>query len=460
MRCNFMGMQRIIYNRSPILFQHVLTSMKGYQLKFRRYNKLYYESLDRYISINNPFNEQEKEISKLLLHLKHNVPFYKNYLDNTPDSSLNIDVLKDLPTIEKEDLRRDIKNFTNIKEKKPFVSQTGGTTGKSLNVYSNKLDSARRMAYLDFFKQQHGAKPFSKRASFTGQEIIPYDQKKSVFWRYNHSIRQMLYSGFHVSEKNIPYYVKSLNKFKPVMLDGFPSSIYRVAKYINLNNIKLEFQPIAIFPTAETLLDHHKQEMEKAFKCPVRNQYASSEGAPFITECISGNLHMNIETGYFKLEPVDLEKELYELIVTSFLNYTTPIVQYRIGDIVKYYDNQSQCDCGNMSPYVKEILGRQTDYLVSELNGKITSVSLANIIRNAPNSIISCQFKQKNLNEVIVSLVVDESKYSHSSNAEIINALKYRFGENIKVRLNFVREIEKEKSGKTLFVKNLLKDTY
>src|SRR5699024_6991068 len=121
-----------------------------------------------------------------------------------------------------------------------------------LNVYFDKEDNARRMAYLDYFKQQHGVEPFSRRASFTGKEIIPFKQKSDVYWRYNQSINQMLYSGFHVSEKNIPYYIKSLNKFKPKAIDGFPSSIYRIARFINLNNIKMGFQPTAIFPTAET----------------------------------------------------------------------------------------------------------------------------------------------------------------------------------------------------------------
>ena len=141
----------------------------------------------------------------------------------------------------------------------------------------------------------------------TGKEIIPVKQKSKVFWRYNLPLKQMLYSGFHVSEANIKYYISSLNKFKPLVLDGFPSSMYRIARYISMNNIKLEFQPIAIFPTAETLHDYYREEIEKAFNCSVRNQYASSEGAPFITECQQGRLHFNIETGYFNLKEYNNE---------------------------------------------------------------------------------------------------------------------------------------------------------
>ncbi|WP_173915198.1 phenylacetate--CoA ligase family protein [Halobacillus sp. Marseille-Q1614] len=444
-----------IYDKSPIIIQHLFTTLKGYELKKRRYNKLYFEKLNMYKNLQDPIKEQSNQLNKLLKHLKYNIPYYKKTLQNISDEDLNEETLLNLPIITKEDLRKDLKSFVNPNQKDMFKGKTGGTTGKSLIVYASKIDNAKRMAYLDYFKLKHGVKPFSKRASFTGKEIVPYKQNKNVFWRYNYAINQVLYSGFHVSENNIPYYIKSLNKFKPKALDGFPTSIYRIAKYINANNIKLSFKPICIFPTAETLLEHQKKEIEEAFNCPVRNQYASSEGAPFITECENGRLHFNTETGYFNLKDYNIEENLYELVVTSFLNYTTPIVQYKIGDIVEFNKNQEVCDCGNRSLYVEKILGRQSDYLLSK-NGKVTSVHLSNAIKNAPNSIVACQFVQEKLNEIIINIVVDDTKFVEKHKDDIVEALKYRFGNDIRVKFNFVEELKKEKSGKTLFIKNLL----
>lgn len=451
-----MSIQKRIYDRSPILIQNVLTTIKGYQLKKQRYNRLYYKYLNYFKSIVDVFVEEQKQINKLLIHLKYNIPYYKKHLDGIPDEQLNEEVLVNLPIISKEVLRRDISKLVNINHGEIFKVTTGGTTGKSLNVYFDREDFAKRMAYLDYFKQSHGIKPFSKRASFTGKEIIPYRQKSNVYWRYNSAINQMLYSGFQVSEKNIPYYIKSLNKFKPEAIDGFPTSIYRIAKYINLNRIKLDFKPVCIFPTAETLLDKYREEIERAFNCPVRNQYASSEGAPFITECREGRLHLNIETGFFNFKSFNKEENLYELLVTSFLNYTTPIVQYKIGDIVEYNKVQQPCECGNKSDYVEKILGRQSDYLVSKVNGRITSANMSNVYKDAPNSIIACQFVQEKMDEVIVNAVIDNDIFKDTDKENIINSLKYRFGETVSVKFNLVEEIPKERSGKTLFLKNLL----
>ena len=60
-----------------------------------------------------------------------------------------------------------------------------------------------------------------------------------------------------------------------------------------------------------------RSDIEKAFNCPVRNQYASSEGAPFITEDINGDFEIGSMSGYFELEKV--EGKIYELIVTGFI---------------------------------------------------------------------------------------------------------------------------------------------
>ena len=46
-------------------------------------------------------------------------------------------------------------------------------------------------------------------------------------------------------------------------LDGFPTVLHRISKYILENNIKLTFTPIAIFPTAEALTDEMKKILKR-----------------------------------------------------------------------------------------------------------------------------------------------------------------------------------------------------
>ena len=71
--------------------------------------------------------------------------------------------------------------------------------------------------------------------------------RKKIFWRYNEPLNQLLFSAYHADGENLKYYVQKLNDFKPETLDGFPTVLHRISKYILENNIKLTFTPIAIF---------------------------------------------------------------------------------------------------------------------------------------------------------------------------------------------------------------------
>src|SRR5690554_4225761 len=321
-----------IYDRSPIFVQNLIATFYGYKMKQQRYGQTYYKYL-KYLEKIHKYSRKElenlqfQELKKLLNYAVSNSNFYEElYKGINIDFFRSITDLKKLPIVTKEMLRKNITDVITISPRNANIGHTGGTTGKSLTVYYHPDDTQKRMAILDFFKMKHGFENIKmRRATFMGKHIVPPDQKKKVFWRYNAAIRQMVYSSFHITEENIPYYIKSLNKFKPVAIDGFPSSIYDIANYINRKNIRLDFKPIAIFPTSETVTGEHRTVIESAFNTKMRDQYASSEGAPFVWECEKGNYHYDITTGV--IENIENSNEV---LVTSFTTYGTPLIRYRI----------------------------------------------------------------------------------------------------------------------------------
>jgi len=306
------------------------------------------------------------------------------------------------------------------------------------------------MACLDFFKERHGVFQEMRRASFTGKNLIPIKQKQKEYLRYNRPLKQLLFSSFHLTEENIPYYIQALNNFKPQSMDGFPSVMFTLAKYIIKNNIELEFKPIAIFPTAETITEYDREIIERAFNSKIRNQYASSEGAPFITECPEGNLHMDIMTGVF--EKKNKDSKISEILVTAFETKGTPLVRYDIGDVLEFSDRK--CSCGYDTPLVERIIGRSTDFLYSKERGKISNANMSNTIKSLPNSIKNIQFVQTKIDKIIISVVKDNKSYKSSHEKEILNEMKIRLGQKMQFEFHYVNEIPVEASGKYRMVKN------
>ena len=446
-------MLQFIYNHAPIAFQNLMISIKGKQLIKQRYTSYYYDELKRLRNCQDPFELQQQRMKEFYKYIKNKSNFHSKRLMKF-NNEIDIDNLEHYPVLEKEDIRNNIDEIITGDPNDLLKSGTGGSTGKSLKFYTSKYDMSRKIAYLDYFKEQHGVYKGMKRVSIGGRKIIPNHQKKKIFWRYNEPLNQLLFSAYHADGENLKYYVQKLNDFKPETLDGFPTVLHRISKYILENNIKLTFTPIAIFPTAEALTDEMKKDIEKAFNCPVRNQYASSEGSPFITENTDGELELGPMSGYFELEKV--EGKIYELIVTGFYTTTTPLFRYRIGDSVELYEdlpeNYTQQDIK-----IKRIIGRNNDFLYSSEKGMITNVHLSTAIRSLGTDVKESQFIQNEKDRIIVNLVIDDSAKKEIIIDKLTKELKVRFGNSTQFDINFVDSIALTKGGKKRFTINNLK---
>lgn len=445
-------MLQMIYDNSPIFLQNLMVSTQGWRFQKERYNKEYYKELNRLRSIKNEFDVQEDRLNEFLSFIRKNSIYYSDLFHDFPEY-IKIEDLKLLPLLDKETIRKNINDMVTRKDNLIKMG-TGGSTGKSLVYFTHKNDISRKIAYLDFYKEKHGVKKGMRRVSIGGRVIVPNKQKKNIFWRFNKPLNQLLLSAYHADGENLIYYIDKLNKFRPQTIDGFTTTIHRLAVFILNNNLRLSFSPIAIFPTAEALTPQMKEDIEKAFGCPVRNQYASSEGAPFITENKSGDLEINPATGVFELKQV--QDNIYELIVTGFYTTTTPILRYKIGDSVELEselpDNYSQKDIK-----IKRIIGRNNDFLYSNERGIVTNVNLSTVIKAGGTDIIDSQFIQNQINQLNINLVIDKKANKSLIEKKLSNALSTRFGNSTSYIFNYVESIEKTAGGKTRFTINNIK---
>ena len=451
-----MGLLEIVYDCSPIIIQNTMCSIKGYMQNRERYGKKYEEYREYFKWFDSlSLEEQEKiqfeKLKELLEYTVSHSSFYaKIYKDIDINSFKSINDLKKLPIIDKEMLRANIDEVFTIPKKGAVINHTGGTTGKSLTVRSTVDDSYQRMALLDNFKARVGFEQNKmKRATFNGKHIVSPNQKKKIFWRYNAACKQMIYSSFHLTEENMRYYVDSLNVFQPVALDGFFTSMCDIAGYIERKNIQIKFHPIAIFPTSETLNQSGRELLERVFNCKVYNQYASSEGAPFVTECPNQTLHMELASGVFE----HINDEDTEILVTSFTTHGTPLIRYRIGDRMSF-PSKKECKCGLCGPIVDEIEGRRLDFLYRPDGARINAGNVANLLKNIPNAIIRAQFIQKKMDEITVLLETENGVYTEKHEKQLRDEFEHKFGKEMKVKVLVVDQIQREPSGKYRMIKN------
>ena len=353
------NLQSQIYENTPIFLQNILTSWNGYRKTRSRYGNIYYSFLielekQQYLNDHHAKKYQNEELRRLIHHAVERSPFYRDfYKDIDIEKIQGADDLKLLPILDKEMLMQNIQSIYTVSENAAADSEVSCERGNVIKLLFTKEDVQKRKAFLDFFKKQHGAVNLEmKRASFSSKRIIPDQQMNKIFWRDNYFVRQRIYSGFYCTQENAAAYIEDLDKYKPDFIDGLPSAIYELAKFINRNRLILAFKPVAIFPAGESVHPNYRKEIEEAFDCPLRDRYSATEAAPFILECVKGRLHYNLFSGVIETT------EEGKMIVTSFNSYGTPLIRYDIGDRVDLPELDAICECGSVHPIFEKIHAR------------------------------------------------------------------------------------------------------
>lgn len=436
----------------PVLLQNVGVSLYNSYLYHGRhkggykYYRKYYEEAEN-MSAHEIQNEAERRLGEFIDYATEKSEWYAKYKGKR---------LSDFPPLEKHDLVNKLDKIATIKEGESIVSLTGGTTGASLKVLYRPDDMQERFAILDNFRSAYGYQLGKNTAWFSGKGLVSNkDIESGSCFRDDYINKIRFFSTFHINRKNFEIYWKAFKVFSPEYIVGFPSSVYDLCSMALEKGLEYKGVVKAFFPTAETVLAQHRDVIGKVLGCPLIDQYASSEGAPFITQCKAGSLHINPLTGVFEVVDKNMQPaEKGELLVTSFTTHGTPLIRYRIGDSLELEEKSYICPCGSSFPVVKRIDGRTSDYIWSPTNGRVNLGNISNCTKDV-EGIICFQVVQEVENKVFVK-VVSTSLFNKFQKQKFKNSLQQRLGEIMEVEIITVDSIPRERSGKFRIVKNTL----
>lgn len=453
-----------IYRLSPYFIKVILLNIIAFFNYRKRNTSGYSMYLKKYLdSWQLNFEEinqiQNEELKSLLKEVYTHSPYYNKIFKTKNITTGDIEnnprnVLNRLPLLSKADRRTFSKEILNNNPERKLVEigYTSGTSGTPTENYLDQESIDRSFALWSRFHETIGIKKGMKSIRFSGRLIVNPEQKTGPFWVYNYFDKQLLMSTYHLTEKNLVHYIDKINKFSPQYLDGYPSAFYIIANFAINNGIKLKCQPIAITTTAETLYDYQRSIIQEFFQCKVYNQYASSEGSPFITECKSGSLHVNMDSGIFEFLNKNNEPakpgEIARMVVTSFRNLKTPLIRYDILDTVILSEHMD-CECGCKMPIIEKIIGREDDILWTEEKGYVGRMDTA---YKGLEGILQSQIIQLTPSKFIIRNVIDKM-FTKDIEYKFKKNLIDRLGSNIELNFEYVDSIPLGKNGKFEAVK-------
>jgi phenylacetate-CoA ligase len=448
-----MGLLKRIYSKLPIFLQHSAVSIFGLYWHWLRFSGSYQSHLKGYkqrevYSAEEWKTYQQKQLKQLLNICVQNVPNYRDHWADLDKSSLINGNLVSLPLLEKDALRKNPQAFCRD-DLRPFPKlkhHTSGTTGTPIQSIWSVSEYRNALALRETRSVNWAGVSFKlPRATFSGRLVEPDPDRFDSVYRYNAVEKQVYFSAFHLKPETAQKYVDALGKHKVQWLTGYGVSYYLLAKYILDQNIKVP--PLqAVITTSEKLTHAMREVMERAYHCPIYEEYSTVENALFASECEQGRLHVSPDVSIIEILRPDGTPcepgEVGEVVTTCLMRSYQPLIRFRLGDLAAW--DPEPCPCGRQMPVIKEVVGRIEDVVTGRDGRQL--VRFHGIFTDQPH-IIEAQVIQESLQAFTINVVPNEN-FNLEDVKDVQIRMKKRLGDEIQVKVKCVEKIERTKSGK------------
>ena len=391
---------------------------------------------------------QESRLRLLVKHAYDKVPYYHKIFKERgikPSNIKRIEDLERLPVLTKEDVRRNFDELIaiNAKDFQYGISHTGGSTGKPLTFLLDQRN--REMAYASLWRQRLWADVNFEGniATFRTSSGWRKFYNNRPCWKFNAFSKQMEFNIFRMDKDVVESYIKQLVKFRPDLIEGYPSIIQLLAKHLLENNFNGVF-PRAIQTSSEILSIHQRSIIEEAFHCKIYDWYGQSEYVVAAGECSDGSMHI-AESGIMEFirhgEQVS-EGEIGEIVGTGLYNFSMPFIRYRVGDVGKF--TEEKCGCGRGLPIIQSLEGRVSDIVVTPGGKLFPGITLESIwryrIRPYTPNVDYVHIIQESKDRLVIEMVKRED-YSDEETRIIVRELKKLLGSEIHVEFKYLNSI-------------------
>lgn len=395
---------------------------------------------------------REAKLQALVDHCLTEVPLHRERLQEAgvrAGSDVTLANLHQLPPLERADIREDPARLCAASYADRLIRySTGGSTGEPLVFYTDRRKEARHNAHKLRYREWYGVHPGERQLDFWGSPIELDRQTRLRQGKDRWLLNQRLLSAFDLTTERLDAYIRDLRRFRPRLIYGYPTVIYRVASRMQeRGSWPRGWAPRLVACTAEMLMDNQRRTIGEVFGCPVANEYGSRDAGLIAHECPEGGLHLAAEHVVAEVDTPDAEG-VGDLLVTNLDGYGMPLLRYRVGDRGALSDEP--CPCGRPLPMMKALAGRANDFLVGNDGNLVHSLAPIYVLREVPK-LAQFRIHQRADRSLEVQLIPREG-LSGAELADIRGGLQRILGGDLTVDFHFPEAIAPERSGKYRWV--------
>jgi len=365
-----------------------------------------------------------------------------------------------VPILTRDEVREHAADIVcdNVPHTRLVARYTSGSTGVPLMIYRDRVDEPAIRALYARTIGRWGLRMGSKTVRIWGlhrHDMIDRYEKPRYWRRFlTNSVTLDAY-GILTNEK-MTRFAELLRSFRPDLIISYVSAMEAFARFLDERG-GADFQPKAIWLTAESTHSFQKELIERVFRSTVYDMYGSVEVDHCAAECDKREgLHINADMR--TVEVVDeigqplRSGETGELVVTDLINYAAPLIRYRTGDLGRSLDHA--CTCGRGMPLMSSVTGRIIDMFVLPDGSQIYGGVFATFFYDHVNELRSFQVHQTRRDRAIVRIVPLSGCEREILTAQILQAFSNYTSGKMQFEIQFVERIDHEASGKFRYVKS------
>ena len=444
-----------LYARLPIALQQWAVSAEGRRIRRRRFDAAFHRLLQEYNargawSAEARMAYRDERLARFIEHAVQTVPYYRECfrdLGAHPGDFRRLSDLAALPVLTKQTVQARTADFVSeaVCAQDTTTIHTSGTTGAGLRFPATHDSQREHWAVWWRFRGWHGIPFDTPCLYFGGRSVVPARQRKPPFWRYNRPGRQILFSGYHLSEANAAAYIAEIQRSGYRWIHGYPSLVALLAHHVLRAGVQPGIRWVSL--GAESVLPHQRAVIEQAFGVQAITHYSMAEGVANVSMAPDGNYY--VDEDFAAVEFLPREDGNHDIVGTNFSNPAFPLIRYQVGD---HATLPAEASSGGFGRQVIAIDGRKEDYIITKHGARIGR--LDHIFKDMTR-VREAQIRQSRAGAMTL-VVVKGADFGEADARQLREETRKRVGDDVDFTIEYADAIPRSASGKLRFVVSTL----
>lgn len=307
---------------------------------------------------------------EVLNYAKSSSPWWERHLAALKTDSRSIpEILSSLPITQRQDLQEHFEDMQilngSITSDQLTTLSTSGSTGQPVRTVKHKYFYGVNFQGISLFEWALHKRDVKGRLLYLKYGEKPLD---NVIMRPIHLIgggrNAIRRDPGEMSAREV---IAIIRDYKPKYILGTLHLVRVAADYAKVNQIPVHGILEKLITHADPVSQGDRELIREVFGAEISNRYSSEEVGWIAIQCTKAD-HLHVVAPHMIVEILDKDLkpcgpgETGEVYLTQLMNFTMPIIRYRLGDMARW---GAECEESSW-PVIEEIVGRTRDSLLDK----------------------------------------------------------------------------------------------